>query len=81
MTASTAALVAGFGRAEWTSYRFWVESVGIGGRLRRGDIDAILTGRRAATAAEHDILAAALNGYLVDSDPGHPVPYWSDLVV
>ena len=76
---STAALQGGFRRSGWTTNDLWVAAVGIGGELRRGDVDAITGGHRPATRAEHDVLATALNDHFVDQGHNRPVALWNDL--
>ena len=76
---STAALQAGFARSHMTVTDLWLAAAGIGGFLNRTDVAQIADGRRAATAAEHDVLASALNDCFVGRHEDHPVRYWRDL--
>lgn len=76
---STAAINAGLQHAHWSTTDLWFAALGVGGGLSRADIEQITDGRRDATSAEHDVLAAALNDHFVDEGGDHPVAYWRDL--
>ena len=77
--ASAAAIREGLLRARWTLSDLWIATLGIGGAFSSADVVAIIDDRREATAAEHNILAAALNDYFTGEGHDHPVPYWRDL--
>ena len=76
---STAALREGLAGTSWDVAQLWVAAMGIGGEMRRQDVDDITEGVRAATAAEHDILATALNDWFCEHDQNHPVVLWRAL--
>jgi hypothetical protein len=77
---STAAVQGGHSGTGWTINQLWTAAVGIGGGFHRHDIDDIVSGRRAATSAEHDILATAMNEYFSDHGQDHPVALWGSLL-
>jgi hypothetical protein len=77
--ASASALRMGLERAHWTIADLWVASIGIGGGFSEADVRNITAGGHDATPTEHDILAAAINGYLSDRGRDPRVPYWVDL--
>ncbi len=58
-----------------------VESFALGGPLRQTRLDEILDEGPSPTRQEHDVIAAALNGWYVDEGLGHAVPYFDELVV
>jgi hypothetical protein len=76
---STAVLAHGLADAQWNVTDLWIASVGIGGSFNRAEVEHITTGATDATALQHDILAAALNGHFTDRGEDHPVRYWRDL--
>lgn len=76
---STAALQVGFRLTGWTLRELWMAAAGIGGALRRRDIQDITDGARPATRTEHDVLASALNDFFVARGDDHPVPLWDEL--
>jgi hypothetical protein len=76
---STAALQQGLRQAACGITELWVASVGIGGHLNRRDVQQITDGDRAATRAEHDVLACALNDRLSGQGKNHPIALWRDL--
>lgn len=76
---SAAAIRHGLRLARWNISDLWVASVAIGGGFSHHDIDQIAAGDRPATAAEHDILALALNEHFVDEGQNHPIHYWHQL--
>ena len=69
----------GLRQSGWTARDRWVAAVGIGGAFTERGIQEITSGRVAASAIEHDILACALNEHFVDRGENHPVKYWRDL--
>jgi hypothetical protein len=77
--ASAAALRAGLDQAVWRASDLWIASVGVGGAFSQADVRALAAGDRDIMPTEHDILAAAINGYLSDRGREHRVPYWSSL--
>jgi hypothetical protein len=77
---STATLQHGLQRTGWSIDQFWIAAIGIGGGFHYYDVQDIASGERAATPAEHDILASALNDYFVDRGQDHPVTLWQDLL-
>jgi hypothetical protein len=69
----------GLADAHWSTADLWVASVSVGGNLTQRDVGDIISGARAATPLEHDVLAASLNDYFTERGQDHPVPYWRDL--
>ncbi len=79
MADSTRALQTGLQLSGWTIDELWLAATGIGGALDQRDVRLITGGQRAATPAEHDILAAALNDYFVGRGQNHPIAPWHQL--
>jgi hypothetical protein len=80
MSAESAAVIrGGLERADWSVTDLWIASVGVGGGFTRDEITNIADGSVAATAHEHDVLAAALNDHFTAEGEDHPVRYWRDL--
>jgi hypothetical protein len=76
---STAVLQRGYGLTGWTVEQLWIAAMGIGGSMDSRDVEGITSGAKAATPAEHDVLAAALNDHFVERNQDHPIPSWQDL--
>ncbi len=65
--------------AGWSPAELWWAALGIGGAFTVLNVELIILGTVAATANEHDILAAALNDHFTAHGQDHPVRYWDDL--
>jgi hypothetical protein len=80
MTSSSAAAIQlGLRDAHWDVAQLWIAAAGIGGGFTYGDIERIASGEQAATAIQHDTIAAALNDHFTGLGRDHPVRYWRDL--
>lgn len=79
LAASTSALQSGMEHTTFDISGLWIACMGIGGQLLRSDVADITGGARPATAAEHDILATAMNDWFVDHGLDQPVSLWAAL--
>ena len=72
-------LADGLTAGRWRDADLWIASVALGANLDLGDVAHIVTGARAPTRVEYQVLAAALNDHLEDVGLDNPILYWYEV--
>jgi hypothetical protein len=73
------ALRTGIALSNLSYIELWLAYVDMGGRLGPEELVARLEARRPIAPADHNALAAVLNGHLRDLGLHQPVPYFEQL--